>query len=79
MPRILTQDLIPGMVTAEDVFSYNNQLILPKDLELTDKAITKLEFYSIMSVLVKEGADNVTAAGFGGEGGSCSEKVRSTR
>lgn len=54
MPRILTQDLIPGMVTAEDVFTYNNQLILPKDLELTDKTITKLEFYSILSVRIKE-------------------------
>ena len=79
MPRILTQDLIPGMVTAEDVFSYNNQLILPKDLELTDKAITKLEFYSIMSVLVKEGTDNVAVPGLAGEEGSYSEKVRNSR
>lgn len=54
MPRILTQDLIPGMITAEDVFSYNNQLILPKDLVLTDKSITKLELYSVISVRIKE-------------------------
>ena len=54
MPRILTQDLVPGMVTAEDVYTYNNQLVLLKDTELTDKSITKLEFYSILSVRVKE-------------------------
>lgn len=54
MPRILTQDLVPGMVTAEDVYTYNNQLILLKDMELTDKTITKLEFYSILSVRIKD-------------------------
>ena len=54
MPRILTQDLIPGMITDEDVYSYNNQLIIPRNLELTDKSITKLELYSVLSVRVKE-------------------------
>ena len=54
MPRILTQNLIPGMVVAEDVYTYNNQLVLLKDTELTDKTITKLEFYSILSIRVKE-------------------------
>ena len=54
MPRVLTQNLIPGMVVSEDVYTYNNQLVLLKDTELTDKSITKLEFYSILSVRVKE-------------------------
>ena len=53
MPRIKTSELVPGMITAEDVFNYNNQLILPRGLELTDKSITKLEFYSILYVNVK--------------------------
>ena len=57
MPRIMTSNLLPGMVTAEDVFSHNNQLILPKGLTLTDKAITKLEFYSISAINVKEGSE----------------------
>ena len=47
MPRLATKDLVPGMVTAEDVFSYNNQLIIPMGMTLNDKAITKLEFYSV--------------------------------
>jgi len=42
------------MVVAEDVYTYNNQLVLLKDTELTDKSITKLEFYSIISVRVRE-------------------------
>ena len=54
MPKLLIHELIPGMITAEDVFSFNNQLILPKDMVLTDKAITKLEFYSITAVNIKE-------------------------
>ena len=58
MPKLSTKELIPGMITAEDVFSFNNQLILPKDMVLNDKAITKLEFYSISSVNIKESSMN---------------------
>ncbi len=54
MKRIKTSDLLPGMITAEDVLNYNNQLILPKGLILTDKTITKLAFYSILLVGVEE-------------------------
>ena len=62
MPRILTQNLVPGMVTAEDVYTYNNQLVLLKDMELTDKTITKLEFYSILSVRIKDETANIQPA-----------------
>ena len=55
MKRLSVKDLIPGMVTAEDVYTFNNQLVLPKGLVLNDKSITKLEFYSILSVRVEEG------------------------
>lgn len=54
MKRLSTQELIPGMVTAEDVYSYSDQLILPKGLTLTDKTITKLEFYSILSIRIED-------------------------
>ena len=57
MPRLKTSMLMPGMITAEDVYNYNNQLILPRGLELTDKSITKLEFYSILYVLVEDYID----------------------
>ena len=54
MRRVSTAQLVPGMVTAEDVYNYNDSLILPKGLILTDRSITKLEFYSIINVRVEE-------------------------
>ncbi len=54
MSKVLTQNLLPGMITAEDIYSYTNQLILPKNLVLTDKAITKLELYSVLSIRIKD-------------------------
>lgn len=54
MKRIQTSELVPGMITAEDVYNYNNQLILPKGLILNDRTITKLAFYSILYVKVED-------------------------
>lgn len=54
MRIINTADLIPGMITAEDVYNYNNQLILPRGIILTDTTITKLAFYSIITVRVED-------------------------
>lgn len=54
MKRVSTSALVPGMVTAEDVYNFNNNLILPRGLILTDKTITKLEFYSIINVRVED-------------------------
>lgn len=78
MPRILTQDLVPGMVTAEDVLTYTNQLILPKDFELTDKAITKLEFYSILSVRIKDETADIVPESSETEGLTYSEKIKAS-
>lgn len=52
MKRTDIANLIPGMITAEDVYSYNNQLIVSKGTELTDKIITRLEFYSVPSIRI---------------------------
>ncbi len=62
MRRVRTSELIPGMITAEDVFNYAGQMILPKGLTLTDKAITRLEFYSILSVRVQDASSDNTDA-----------------
>lgn len=62
MKKLNTTSLRPGMVTAEDVYSFNNQLILPKGLTLTDKTITKLEFYSILSIRIEDDAIEPEAA-----------------
>lgn len=34
MRRVRTSELIPGMITAEDVYNYSNQLILSKGIIL---------------------------------------------
>lgn len=61
MKRLRLSELTPGMITAEDVFNYNGQLVLPCGLTLTDKAITRLEFYSILSVKVEDQLASDTA------------------
>lgn len=62
MKRIKTSELIPGMITAEDVYTYNDQLILPKGLILNDRTITKLAYYSIFYVKVEDSPDEVPAS-----------------
>lgn len=79
MKRVSTHDLIPGMVTAEDVYTYSNQLILPRGLVLTDKTITKLEFYSILNVRVEDSISEEYIGNFSEETDeniSYSEKIR---
>ncbi len=59
MKRVRTADLHPGMRTGEDVYSYNNQMILPRNTILTDKMITRLEFYSVLAIRIAEDGDLV--------------------
>ncbi|MCR5301109.1 MAG: HD-GYP domain-containing protein [Lachnospiraceae bacterium] len=57
MKRVRISDLRPGMKTAEDVFSYNNQMIVPRGSVLDDKMITRLEFYSVLAVRISDETD----------------------
>lgn len=54
MRRITAKQLIPGMIVAEDIFSFSNQLLIPKGTVLTDSAITILEMYDIISIRVDD-------------------------
>lgn len=54
MRRVSTAALVPGMVTAEDVYNFDEKLILPKGTELTEKSIAKLEYYSVINVRVED-------------------------
>lgn len=56
MKTTLTLQLIPGMVTATDVYNYNHQLLFTKGTVLTDSAIAKLELYSIPYIEIEEKA-----------------------
>lgn len=50
--KILTNQATPGMVVADNVYTFNNQLIISIGTELTDKAITRLKFHSIKQILI---------------------------
>ena len=54
MRKLLVKDLHPGMITAEDIFSIDGQLILPKKIILTQNGIEKLEAFAIYLNLLRE-------------------------
>lgn len=54
MKRLSTQQLIPGMIVADDVMTSNHQMILPKNTVLTDAQIMKLDLYGILTVHVRD-------------------------
>lgn len=54
MKRITSERLIPGMVTAEDVYALSGQLLVPKDVALTDSLIRQLQLYSVRSVRIDD-------------------------
>lgn len=85
MKRVRTQELRPGMKTAEDVFSYNNQMIVPKGATLDDKIITRLEFYSVLAIRIADEEDEAAEAAEASENetvsddSSYSQKVRASK
>ncbi len=48
--KISLSQAVPGMVAASDLFSKDGLLIMNKDTILTDKIITRLEFYSVLEL-----------------------------
>lgn len=54
MKHVKISVLVPGMVTAEDVIGKSKQLILPKGLVLTDKAIARLESYDVKDIRIED-------------------------
>ena len=54
MKAVPTSRLTPGMTLSKDVYTYNDQLILTAGSKLTDKAITKLAFYSIPFIYIRK-------------------------
>ncbi len=54
MKRLSTMQLLPGMVVARDVLSYDRQLVMASGTVLTDRLITKLDLYGILTVFVEE-------------------------
>ena len=57
MRQIATAKLIPGMIIAKDVYTHDDQLILPEGFSLTDRTITKLAYYTIPFVFIKDNSE----------------------
>ncbi len=85
MKRVRISDLRPGMKTGEDVFSYNNQMIVPKGSTLDDKMITRLEFYSVLAIRIvdddedDQGSDGQAASSDSVENIPYSQKVKNSK
>lgn len=60
MKTVARMSLTPGMVIADDVLSYKNEIIVPKKTTVDDAIITKLARYSIMCVDIMEPEDFAT-------------------
>jgi putative nucleotidyltransferase with HDIG domain len=54
MSKYSILDLVPGMITAEDVYNEQNHLVVPKDVVLTPNIISRLDNYSIYYVQIKD-------------------------
>lgn len=54
MKRIAYEQLKPGMVTAEDVYALNGQLLVPKGTPLTSLMLQLMHVYSIRSIRIED-------------------------
>jgi putative nucleotidyltransferase with HDIG domain len=54
MKQVPVSELTPGMVTAQDIFSYDMQLIVPKGVVLTENIISRFEGYSIYYAQIED-------------------------
>lgn len=62
MKRLSTLQLLPGMVVAEDVLSFDRQLVMSQGTILTDNLITRLDLYGILTVSVEDAIADSPAA-----------------
>ena len=60
MKNVARMALENGMVIGEDVYSYKNKLLYPKDTVVDDSVVARLARYSIMCVSIMEDIDYAT-------------------
>mgnify|MGYP003292017436 CR=1 FL=1 len=74
MRKLEISQLVHGMVVAENVINFRNDLIYPAGYRLTNKSITKLAFHSIPFICVEDENDHFSYKDMK----TYSERVRST-
>lgn len=65
-----------GMILAEDIYIFDNKLLLPKDTKLTDYMINKIGFYAITKVKVKDSVPSETVIPVSAEEESYAKRLR---
>ena len=63
MKRLSITQLIPGMTVAEDIYDLEHELLVQKGTVLTDKLITKLDLYGILTIFAEDTIQPVPSAG----------------
>lgn len=76
MKKILVNELKPGMLTAEDIYAIDGQLIVPKKVILTAKTIEKLSSFGVYSIRVEDAV--VESADAVDETPSYSDRIQSS-
>ena len=76
--RILTKDLLPGMIIMEDIYTAKDQLLISSGEELTNHSITRLKFHSIDDVKIQENFKKIPFDVFEPVPDSYSEYVKGT-
>lgn len=54
MKKVLLSDLQNGMITAEDVYDLDGQLVVPKGIALTENIIAKIFSFDIFSIRIED-------------------------
>lgn len=57
--KILTSQAEPGMVVAKDIYTFSNQMLIGENTPLTDRVISRLQFYSIFEISIYADGGNV--------------------
>lgn len=78
MKRLLTIQLVPGMIVAEDVLGFQKQLVIARDTVLTDKLITLLDSYGILSVHIHDVIPDISLVPPAPKSPTHSERIRSS-
>lgn len=82
MKRLSITQLIPGMIVAEDVYDMEHELLASKGTVLTDRLITKLDLYGILTIFAEDMVPAVQSSDdtsdSGNSGASYSERIKSS-
>ena len=81
MKRLSTMQLLPGMVVAQDVYSYDRHCVMKQGTVLTDRLITKLDLYGILTLFVEDvlvDEEELMPPDEGDDGMSYSQRIQSS-